>query len=115
MYVGNQLIRPRWMKVSKTPWTSLKAASGGYGRRVYNSAISDEMPPFMHIDEVDAHDAHAPIKRALQNLERCIRKAAADARPVFSHGRGQGVERWPHDAAEAPGHALRRAALLEIR
>ena len=63
LYVGNQLIRPRWMKVSKTPWTSLKAASGGYGRRVYNSAISDEMPPFMHIDEVDAHDAHAPIKR----------------------------------------------------
>ena len=63
LYVGNQLIKPRWMKVSKTPWTSLKAASGGYGRRVYNSAISDEMPPFMHIDVVDAHDAHAPIKR----------------------------------------------------
>ena len=63
LYVGNQLIKPRWMKVSKTPWTSLKAASGGYGRRVYNSAISDEMPKFMHIDEVDAHDAHAPIKR----------------------------------------------------
>ena len=62
LYVGNQLIKPRWMKVSKTPWTGLKAASGGYGRRVYNSAISDEMPPFMHIDEVDAHDAHAPIK-----------------------------------------------------
>ena len=57
LYVGDQLIKPRWMKVSKTPWTSLKAASGGYGRRVYNSAISDEMPPFMHIDEVDAHDA----------------------------------------------------------
>ena len=62
LYVGNQLIKPRWMKVSKTPWTGLKAASGGYGRRVYNSAISDEMPPFMHISEVDAHDAHAPIK-----------------------------------------------------
>ena len=98
LYVGNQLIKPRWMKVSKTPWTSLKAASGGYGRRVYNSAISDEMPPFMHIDVVDAHDAHAHRAR-LHALGDAARPRAR--RAVMQHRRAVAAEHDRHVGVRA--------------
>ena len=83
MYVGNQLIRPRWMKVSKTPWTSLKAAER-YGAGL-QPAISDEMPPhYAHRrgrrprrPRADQAGASKPVKG------KHVQDACSDDAPVF--------------------------------
>ena len=49
LYIGRELIAPAWLRVSTTPWTGLKAATGGYGREVHGTSISAEFPAFAHI------------------------------------------------------------------
>ncbi|KAH8066313.1 sulfuric ester hydrolase [Aureococcus anophagefferens] len=56
LYVGRDLIAPAWLRVSTTPWTGLKAATGGYGREVHGTSISAEFPAFAHIAAVDGFD-----------------------------------------------------------
>ena len=54
--MGRDLIAPAWLRVSTTPWTGLKAATGGYGREVHGTSISAEFPAFAHIAAVDGFD-----------------------------------------------------------
>jgi len=47
-YSDTDCITPQWMKVSCTPFYAPAKATGGYGRRIEDGAISDDAPAMFH-------------------------------------------------------------------
>ena len=110
LYVGGDLISPAWLRVSTTPWTGLKAATGGYGRRVRHSSVSAELPDWCHIPAIDGF-VQAPRPRETRTpydpSSRVVKTAASDDAPDwFTRNARSGGARAAHRKVVAENRVL---------
>lgn len=65
VFSNEQLIKPTWLKVSRTPYDEGHIGSGGYDMVVERTTVSHDSPDFFHIPEVyHAHPSRSHTTKA---------------------------------------------------
>lgn len=101
LHASKNKLHPTWNKVTSTPWTEKARLCGGYGKKLYGTTISDDMPEyFTRTDKFPQHTRNS-LSRQQSSVQTKVSRGVVNSESLGVLPGGS------HTVIERPVHGRR--------